>query len=187
MYKLYLDKTENFECELSIKNASLKNGFAQLILETKDINLVFNGKINGDRCLVPIKKLKGVMEENTSGKMHLEVVVEDTYFKPWESEFIVEEHTSIKVQVKEQSEPLKPTVVVKEIINNKVDSKTVISTTLISKEIVRLCEKFGINSKNIKGEKRNDFKQLMSEYFKSNSEYNKDRNKIIDNISKLLK
>jgi len=188
MYKLYVDRNENFECELTIKNASLKNSVARLMLETKDINLVFNGKIENGKCVVPVKKLKGFLEENASGKMHLEIIVEDTYFKPWESDFVVEEHTSVKVQIKEQSEPTKPIVEVKSVTKYKPtkENKKHAIDTFISKEIAGICEKFGITSQNIKSERRNDFKQIVNEYFKSNPEYIKEKVKIITGVSHWL-
>ena len=34
MYNLYLDKSENFECEVAVKNASMKDAFARMIVET---------------------------------------------------------------------------------------------------------------------------------------------------------
>jgi hypothetical protein len=113
-YKLFTDRNENFTAEVSVKNASLKNSIARLIVESDGINLVFNGNINDGKCTIPIKKLRGIMEENTLGKMHLEIIVEGVYFKPWESDFMVEEHTSMKVIVQEQKEiDTKPLVEVK--------------------------------------------------------------------------
>ena len=58
-YKLYLDKNELFECDIQIKNASLKNSMARLVVESAEgINLVFNGKIENGKCNVPIRRLK---------------------------------------------------------------------------------------------------------------------------------
>lgn len=113
-YKIYTDKAEDFIAEVSVKNASLKNSIARLIVESSDgLSLVFKGSIHDGKCTVPIKRLKGIMEENSHGTIHLEIIVEDVYFKPWESDFIVEEHTSMKVMVQEQKTPAKPIVEVK--------------------------------------------------------------------------
>jgi hypothetical protein len=113
-YTLYTDKNENFSAEVSVKNASLKNSIARLIVESDNLNLVFKGHIEDGKCIIPIKKLKGVLDENTKGKIHLEIIIEDVYFKPWESDFVVEEHTSMKVVVQEQKQPSsKPMVEVK--------------------------------------------------------------------------
>jgi oligoribonuclease (3'-5' exoribonuclease) len=58
--------------------------------------------------------------ENDTGKMKLEVIAEDTYFLPWESDFEVDTAKKIKVEVKQQrKKPLikssKPKMVVKEV------------------------------------------------------------------------
>ena len=58
MYKLFTDKPEVFECNIKLEGASLKNSQARLIIETEDINLLFNGTITSDgKCTIPIKKL----------------------------------------------------------------------------------------------------------------------------------
>ena len=101
MYKLFTDKPEVFECNIKLEGASLKNSQARLIIESEDINLLFEGTINKDgKCSIPIKKLKGLLEDNTSGQIKLEVIAEDTYFTPWKSEFIVEASRKVTVEVK---------------------------------------------------------------------------------------
>lgn len=196
MYKLFVDRNENFECEVTVKNASLKSSIARLMIESDHINLVFNGKIENGKCIIPIKRLKGILDENTRGKMHLEVIVEDTYFNPWQSDFIVEEHTSVKVQVNEQKETSnKPLVEVKisktknpplstPIKNSRMKQSTF--SLMAAKEIVSLCERFGINKKNIVTNK-SSFKKIIKEYFISNKEYNKNKKEILLHTSKILK
>ena len=168
-YKIYTDKNENFECDVAVKNASLKDAFARIIVESDmGVNLMFRGELKNGKCIVPIKRMKGLLEENTTGKMHLEVVVEDTYFKPWADEFTVEEHTQVKVQVKEQAQPTKPMISVsapKQIIKNppkKIDRDDRLW------EIALVISRFGINKSNLTTSKRNDFKQILREYFKAN-------------------
>ena len=100
MYKLYTDKQENFECKLKLEGASLKEAFVRLILESEDMNLIFKGTIDSNgKCNIPIKKLRGILGESTKGEMKLEVVAEDVYFQPWQSEFIVESARKLKVEV----------------------------------------------------------------------------------------
>ena len=100
--------------QIQVKNASLKNSMARLVVESTDgPNFVFNGKIENGKCVVPIHRLKGLLDENTRGNIHMEIIVENTYFKPWSSDFIVEEHTSVKVKVNESKQPTKPSVTVK--------------------------------------------------------------------------
>ena len=84
MYKLYTDKQETFECDLFLEGADLKKSSARIVIESKDLTLMFKGTIdkNGN-CKVPIKKLKGLMSENTTGDIKLEVIAEDTLIEPW--------------------------------------------------------------------------------------------------------
>src|ERR1017187_1903882 len=133
-YQLYLDRAENFECDVTVKNASLKGAFARMIVECGNLALMFPGVLKDGRCYVPIKRLKGLLEENSIGKMHLEVIVEDTYFKPWEDNFQVEQHTAVKVKIQEQKKPSKPMVEVKTVKNqNKLSDAAA--------DILFICEK----------------------------------------------
>jgi hypothetical protein len=198
-YKLYTDKNENFECEIDVKNASLKNSIARLIVEsTTGPNLIFNGKLDGDKCVIPIKRLKGILDENTHGNMHLEVIVEDTYFKPWESDFIVEEHTSVKVKVNEQKQSFKKPIVelkTHPILNyaegpssNIIppSRRKGINVFIPKKEIAIICEHFGIRKNNFQ-RKQKDFVQILREYFKANPEYNNHIRTILSGISNFLR
>jgi len=91
MYKLFTDKSELFECDIKLEGASLSKSKARLVVETSDYSLLFNGSISsGGKCEIPIRKLKGLIDENTSGNIRLEVIAEDTYFTPWESDFKVD-------------------------------------------------------------------------------------------------
>ena len=119
-YKLYTDKQEIFECNIFLEGASLTKATSRIIVETQDLKLLFEGTIDKDgNCKVPIKKLRGLVSENTKGTMKLEVIAEDTYFLPWESDFEVDTAKKIKVEVKQQSKPLvkssKPKMVVREV------------------------------------------------------------------------
>ena len=119
-YKLYTDKQEIFECQIQLEGASLTQATSRIIVETQDLKLMFEGTIDKDgNCKVPIKKLRGLVGEDTKGTMKLEVIAEDTYFLPWESDFEVDTAKKIKVEVKQQSKPLvkssKPKMVVKEV------------------------------------------------------------------------
>jgi hypothetical protein len=188
-YRLYTDKNEDFSCEVSVKNASLKGSIARLIIESPDnVSLVFNGKIEGDKCVVPVRRLKGLLDENTRGKMHLEIVVEDTYFKPWESDFLVEEHTSVKVKVNENKQSSnKPLVKVKVNSIQKIlkENKQKINIYTPIKEISTICEKFGIKRKNII-KRKEDFLTILKEYFSYNPEYKNYKKTILSNIGNFL-
>jgi hypothetical protein len=190
MYKLYLDKPEEFICEVQIKNASLNNSKARLIIESDDLNLVFHGHIENGRCIIPIRRLQGLLGENTQGKMKLELIVENTYFEPWTSDFIVEEHTSVKVMVNEQKSSYKPVIDVKVKDKSHVcskpqkiikENKQSLNTTIPIKEISLVFKMFGINKKNI-SKKKNDISQILTEYFNINPEYKPYKNIIISKI-----
>lgn len=198
-YKLYTDRNENFECDVAIKNATLKGSIARLIVESDNLCLVFNGKINNNKCVVPIHRLKGLLEEYDRGKMQLEIIVEDTYFRPWESDFIVEEHTSVKVKVQDQKQSSnKPIVEIKtqpvsKIFNER--SKSLFHSndkikdpnlfTPLS-EIAIICSKFGVTKSNVSSRKR-DLTQILKEYFSSNPEYKNHQFEIVKKAITFLK
>ena len=138
-YKLYTDKQEVFECNIFLEGASLTKATSRIIVETQDLKLMFEGTIDKDgNCKVPIKKLRGLVNEDTKGTMKLEVIAEDTYFLPWESDFEVDTAKKIKVEVKQQSKPLvqnsKPKMVVKKV-NHPFDPVDKIVDTLDKKGI----------------------------------------------------
>ncbi len=102
-YKIYRDKDETFECKISVEGATLSNAFVRLILETDTWNVLFAGKIYRDgRCIVPLKKMT-IFEEGTIGKAHLEVIIDDAIFVPWEDKFKVEGAKKVKVEIAPQA------------------------------------------------------------------------------------
>ena len=125
MYKLYTDKQETFECDLFLEGADLNKSSARIIIESKDLTLMFKGNINDKgNCKVPIKKLKGLLGENTKGNIKLEVIAEDTLIEPWQSDFIVDTAKKVTVEIKSQKEEkpqikesTKPQVKVKSVKN----------------------------------------------------------------------
>jgi len=100
MYKLFTDKPELFECDIKIQGASLKKSKARLVVETQGYSLLFEGSISEDgRCKVPIRKLKGLIDESSKGNIRLEVIAEDTFFTPWSSDFEIEASKKVTVEV----------------------------------------------------------------------------------------
>lgn len=111
-YTLYLDKPENFQCEIEIKNAKASDASARLIIECDDVNLVFYGEITKDSINVPIKALKKFFKEDDKAIAKLEVIVEGQLITPWESEVLFENYN--KVQIKEvKTAKQKPVVEIK--------------------------------------------------------------------------
>ena len=188
-YKLYTDREENFSCDISLEGARLKDSFARIILESQDVNLVFNGKIEaGGKCEIPIKPLKHLLENNDKGKMILEVVADDTYFSPWESEFVVDSFKKLEVTINESSAPSKPKISVsvvkpkKEKITEQPKKKsTKISMNKVISELKKDLFKNGITAKNMKTKKK-----LMSErvtsYFSKNKINKKHKTKILTKL-----
>ena len=183
MYKLFTDKSELFECDIKLEGASLSKSSARLVVETSDYSLLFKGKINSNgKCEIPIRKLKGLIDEDTKGNIRLEVIAEDTYFTPWESDFEVETSKKVTVEVKSQQnkKPILETKV-------KVKVKKTKPVTLTEKQHVinlfKLLIKEDINIDNISF-KRNKLNNIVATYLKENTIKNK--NKVIDSVLKVL-
>ena len=103
MYKLFTDKAELFECDIKVEGTSLSKSKARLVVETSDYSLMFNGSIDSSgKCKVPIRKLKGLIDESSNGSVRLEVIAEDTFFTPWESKFEIQKSKKVTVEVKTQ-------------------------------------------------------------------------------------
>jgi hypothetical protein len=102
MYPLYSDKPNLFECSIQLEGCSLNQASARLIIESEQNSLIFNGEIdNTGACLIPVKKLKGIVSEG--GSMKLEVIADDMYFSPWESEYELLQSKQVTVEVKTPS------------------------------------------------------------------------------------
>ncbi len=100
MYTLYTDKQENFKCNIGVEGADISKTTARLVLENKNVNLMFEGKVSKDgTCIIPIKKLKNILPEGIEGTMKLEVVADDTFFSPWEDSFSVKVNKRVTVEV----------------------------------------------------------------------------------------
>ena len=167
MYKLFTDKSELFECDIKIEGASLSNSTARLVVETNNYSLMFNGKINSSgKCEIPIKKLKGLIDESSKGNIRLEVIAEDTYFIPWKSEFEINASKKVTVEIKSQNKPLieskGPTVQVSKIKETKKrnKSKQVMISESEKRHILNIMkllfhENVNINNLSIKKDKLN--------------------------------
>ncbi len=166
MYKLFTDKKENFECKIELEGASLDDAVARLVVESKKLNLLFEGTIdNKGNCSIPIDKLRGLLKEDDSGSIKLEVIAEDVYFNPWESDFIVDTSKKIKVEIKEQSKSSKPKAKVSEIKQNT--TKKVQKMKKINKidKIVEILKTNEINTAIIY-ENKKEMVPLLKEYAK---------------------
>ena len=112
-YILNNDKSENFECTISLEGASLENSKARIIIETKDLNLMYYGTIDSDgKCTVLIENLKKPFPKEIKGIMKLEVIADDTYFSPWQDSVVIKPSKSLKVETVSvgKKKPKKPSI-----------------------------------------------------------------------------
>jgi len=182
MYKLFTDKSELFECDIKLEGASLSKSKARLVVETSDYSLLFNGSISsGGKCEIPIRKLKGLIDENTSGNIRLEVIAEDTYFTPWESDFEVDASKKVTVEVKSQTTK-KPIVEAKVKVKVKNEKPTITEKDHVI-NLFKLLIKEDINVDNISF-KRNELNNIVATYLKENTV--KNTSKVINGVLKVL-
>jgi hypothetical protein len=164
MYKLFTDKTELFECDIKIEGTSLSKSTARLVVETNEYSLMFNGKISTDgKCQIPIRKLKGLIDESSKGNIRLEVIAEDTYFTPWKSKFQVNASKKVTVEVRSQSDKkvIKENKVQVSNVNKQITKKDVDHVANIMKLLVRE----NINMKNLHL-KKNRLNKIVATYTK---------------------
>ena len=182
MYKLFTDKSELFECDIKLEGASLSKSSARLVVETSDYSLLFKGNINSSgKCEIPIRKLKGLIDENTTGNIRLEVIAEDTYFTPWESDFEVEASKKVTVEVKSQ-QTKKPIVETKVKVNVKNEKPTITEKQHVI-NLFKLLIKEDINVDNISF-KRNELNNIVATYLQENTV--KNTSKVINGVLKVL-
>jgi hypothetical protein len=182
MYKLFTDKSELFECDIKLEGASLSKSKARLVVETSDYSLLFNGTISsGGKCEIPIRKLKGLIDENTSGNIRLEVIAEDTYFTPWESDFEVDASKKVTVEVKTQTTK-KPIVEAKVEVKVKNKKPTITEKDHVM-NLFKLLIKDDINVDNI-SYKRNALNNIVATYLQENPV--KNTGKIIRGVLNVL-
>ena len=182
MYKLFTDKNELFECNISLQGASLKKSTARLVVETQDYSLLFKGDIDSKgKCEIPIRKLKGLIDENTTGNIRLEVIAEDTFFTPWESDFEVDASKKVTVEVKSQTTK-KPILETKVKVKVKNEKPTITEKQHVV-NLLKLLIKEDINVENISF-KRNELNNIVATYLKENTV--KNTSKVISGVLKVL-
>ena len=102
MYTLYSDKNNIFECDIQLEGASITQAFARVIVEGNNLNLVFNGDITSEgNCRIEMPKLNMLKE---GGEMKLEIIADDMYFNPWNSDFELKKSKSVTVEVKQPTD-----------------------------------------------------------------------------------
>ena len=176
MYTLFTEKAENFECNIDIEGASISDTQARLVLESKNINLLFEGSVDANgRCSIVIPKLKDYLKESKEGTMRLEVIAEDTFFSPWEDSFELRASKKVQVEVLSNKDALikegKPSIKVSMPAKKAVTEtkKNVVSTKPIETNhgavIASVLESQGINLNNV-ADNLNVVKTIVEQYYK---------------------
>ena len=183
MYTLYTDKIEKFSAKIKLEGASLKKSQARLVVESEDFDLMFKGTISsGGEVEIPVKRLKGLLEDKSSGKIRLEVIAEDTYFIPWESTFEVETSKKVTVEVKSQGN--------RKILESKSEVEILSQSPTITEKqhvlnLVRLLIKEDITVDNLVI-KRNKLNNIIATYIKENTIEVSQKPPVINKVLKVL-
>lgn len=193
MYKLFTDKTELFECTIKLEGAKLTNSKVRLVVESNDLNLLFKGKIDSDgKCEIPITKLRGLLDENTQGNIRLEVIADDTYFSPWETNFTVEAAKKLTVEVKSQQgqllESQDPRIVVTNIKNMQEPEEILEIPTPIQEHVQKIFQLLAqeqISIRNITY-KRDRLNNIVATYLQENTIPEEKSSEIISGIVEKL-
>ena len=169
--KLYTDKSEIFECNVSLEGASIKNSKLRAILKFDDKNLMVEGKINSNgKGKIIFPKLKNISEEGEVGKMELEVIAEDAYFQPYKEVFKVETSKKATVEVLNKKS-LKPKIVVEKITPEK--------------ELLNLLKERGITKRTLI-ENKSRLSKVLYNYYKEtniNEGFDKFLQKVLKKLS----
>lgn len=168
MYIITLDTAKNFECTLKIQGASLNKSKVNLVIESNDMDIRCRGTITEKgKVSIPVKKLKGILEENSKGKMYLEVIAEDSYFTPYKTDYITE--LSKKVNLKEN-------VKITEV------NQTVIAdvTTNHPENIINILKENNVDIFNISHKSKST--QLIQSYIVKNNIKKEEYNKLMEQI-----
>ena len=169
--KLYTDKSEIFECNVSLEGASIKNSKLRAILKFDDKNLMVEGKINSNgKGKIVFPKLKNISEDGEVGKMQLEVIAEDAYFQPYEETFKVETSKKATVEVLNKKS-LKPKIVVEKITPEK--------------ELLNLLKERGITKRTLI-ENKSRLSKVLYNYYKEtniNEGFDKFLQKVLKKLS----
>jgi hypothetical protein len=158
-YTIQLDKASTFECNVKIEGVSLNKTKANLIVESDDFSLKFKGDIDSTgKITVPLKKLKGILDENITGNLYLEIIADDTYFTPYETEYITE--VSKKVEVVS--------------VNNKTKGQSTLTESK-NKPVVTVANVKGSKSNLVLEHAKTLTHTILSEKINISNPHNKDK------------
>ena len=170
-HTLYSDKADDFECVLSLEGATFTKSFARLIIETASHNLAFNGTIDEHgNCVVPIRNLKSVFPTESRGKIMLEIVADDTWFKPWEENVVIKPSKKLVAEGISIGAPVKP-VIKLSTIKTPSPEKVIVQEEIAEEPsdidiIYEAIRKKGITGKSLKEDRAGSIR-VMSDVIKS--------------------
>lgn len=201
-YVIRADKNEDFQCTVDAIGSSLQDSIARVILEIDELKIVFDGKILGNKCIIPIKKIPSILEDGVAGKMILEIISEGMYFNPWNSDFVVKSYNKSDNLVNESIQVFVTAKKLKDTVKNVTADKKIIPITIKNKIIENLSKKKptkkdklmesaatklsfellanDINYKNLMKNKK-QFKEILNGFFTKNSTLIKSREQIVKN------
>ena len=149
--KLYTDKSELFECNVSLEGASIKDSKLRAILKFDDKNLMVEGKIKSNgKGEILLPKLKNISQDGEVGKMQLEVIAEDAYFQPYEETFQVITSKKAKVEV---------------LSKTKTKPKIVIEKITPERQLINLLKERGM-TKKLLVKNKSRFSKLLHNYYR---------------------
>jgi len=201
MYNLYTDKQEIFEAKIDIQGATQDDSSCRILIESDNWNLMFSGEIDNTGLVqIPIKKLKHLFKEGDTGNIKLEVIADDVYFVPWESEFEVLTQRKVVAEVKTQKSlpknQLEETKVKAKVISTSSPTKTSKKRNVMTEEnkrknieyITQLSKIFiaeNINLKNLHNNKKK-ISQIINTFVSKKKITEENTNFIVNGLMRVL-
>ena len=100
--KKMTDRNNHTENRRKLSSLMGNDKLAQFYKAMATLNLVFNGDITSEgNCRIEMPKLNMLKE---GGEMKLEVIADDMYFNPWNSDFELKKSKSVTVEVKQPTD-----------------------------------------------------------------------------------
>ncbi len=180
MYKILLDQSKLFECDITVEGASANDTQVRLMIESNDFTVCFKGEIENGRVKIPMSKLKNILKENQKGIISLEVIAEDTFFTPWRESYITDTLRKVEVSFNDTKplikESTKPSVTVKPLDEDQQHAESIFQSLkkakikkqdvikhpkLVTEAMGRYCGNKGMNVKKDRKKLDNIFSILM--------------------------
>lgn len=174
MYTLFTDKSELFEADISVTGAALNESQCRLLLESDRWNLVFNGDIDRNgHVKIPIRQLKNILSEGDSGKLKLEVIVDDGYFSPWDSDFVIETQRKVTAEVYSST---KTKVISEQPVTVKIKNQRKLTSKSDKLHAIKLCKLFLTEKLDVYNiSSYSSSRRIISKFLKENKIKNPDK------------